>query len=129
MKEERMKILEMLQTGVIDANEAEKLLAALEPIKKIEREMVINGGLSVGTKSKRKMLKIKVESTDGDNVDIQIPVEFANLLKSGKISNKIKIDEEDINIDEIIKMAEEGLEGDLINVETKDGEKIRIYID
>ena len=127
MKEERMKILELLQNGLISVAEAEELLRTLEPtsssriIQKPEKASVIT----------RRMLRIVIDSSDGDNVNIRIPVEFAKLLKSGKISEKLVVNNEhiDIEVDEIIRMAEDGLVGDLVDVESADGEKIRIFIE
>ena len=127
MKEESLMILEMLQNGTITVNEAEKLLSALSS-KPVSDAKPISVDSSDG-KRKRKMLRILVNSGDGDNVNIQIPVEFAKLLKSSRISNKLSIDETNIDINEVIKLAEDGIEGDLIDIKSKNGETVKIFIE
>ena len=127
MKEENLKILEMLQNGTITVDEANKLLQALSQ-KSGKDDNVAKTELTEVVR-KRKMLKILVDSDEGDKVNISIPVEFAKLLKSGKISSKLSIDDTDINIDEVISMAEEGVVGDLVNIKSKDGETVKIFIE
>lgn len=74
-KEERKQILEMLKEGKITFEEAEKLLDALsEKKEEVDVEVVTKPG-------SRKMLKILVNTNDGDNVKVQIPVEFAKFVK------------------------------------------------
>ena len=74
MKEERIKILELLAKGVISADEAEKLLGAMDrpEVPPMVEQLVVPT-----KKSPFRMLRIYVNSNDGDNVKIQIPVEFA----------------------------------------------------
>ena len=76
LKEERMKILEMLSKKIITADEAEKLLSSLN---QDDDPIVLEP-----KKSQFKMLKINVLSSSGDDVNIQIPIEFAKLLKNKK---------------------------------------------
>ena len=81
MSEQRKKILEMLAAGTINADEAERLIAA---IKSNDTEHKTESQTSSNNK-KPKFLHIKVEKEPGsghrhDNVDIKIPI---ILLKAG----------------------------------------------
>ena len=119
-KSERMKILELLSKKVISAEEAEKLLSALnEDNNQVQR---------VEKKSQFRMLKILVDSADGDNVNIQIPIEFAKLLKTKKFMN-LNSNDFDLDIDELIDMIQTGAYGELVNITSADGDKVKIVVE
>ncbi len=123
LKEERMKILELLSKGVITADEAEKLLAALSSGD--EPETVV---IPARKKDQFKMLKVMVDSADGDEVRIVLPIEFAKLLKNSKLT---KIDENDldIDIDALIQMINTGVVGEIVNVKSADGDIVKIVVE
>ena len=127
LKEERMKILDLLSKGIIKADEAEKLLAALA-IEVPEVPAVPSfPGFGEGKKAPFRMLKIFVDSADGDVIKIQIPVEFAKLLKTGKFN--VNLEDADIDIDALIQMISQGVMGEIVNVESKDGDVVRIVVE
>lgn len=115
-KEERMKILEMLKEGIINAEEAEKLLSAIDG----EDEILPN-------KRKFKMLKVYVDSDDGDKVRIQIPIEFARLLKSDKFN--VNLSNVDLDVDQLIQLIDSGVVGEIVNIDSADGDKVRIVVE
>ncbi len=125
IKEERMKILEMLSEGKITAEQAETLLAAVG-----ESENRKDGEeIKLPTKKNAfRMLKIFVDSCDGDEVRIQIPVEFAKLLKNNKM-NINGLDDVDIDVDALIQMINSGANGELINVRSSDGDIVKIFVE
>jgi len=125
LKEERMKILDLLAKGVITSEDAEKLLSAMDGGSTKGEETVIVQ--TNGKKNAFKMLKIYVDSADGDVVKIQIPIEFAKLLKTGKFN--INLEEQDIDIDSIIEMINGGAAGELVNIESADGDIVRIVVE
>jgi len=69
-----------------------------------------------------------VDSADGDVVKIQLPIEFAKLLKSGKF-NIDQLDDMDIDLDALIAMVNSGVIGELINIESADGDVVRIVVE
>ncbi|MDD4184178.1 MAG: hypothetical protein WC251_01070 [Candidatus Izemoplasmatales bacterium] len=122
LKEERMKILELLQKGSITADQAEKLLSSMgesEPESK---------SVSIQTKMPFRMLKIKVLSADGDIVNIQLPVEFAKLMKSKKFKLD-KLEDVDIDVDSLIDMVNSGAIGELVDVKSADGDVVKIVVE
>jgi len=123
LKEERMKILDLLSKGVIKANEAENLLAALN--SDTEEQEVI---MPAKKKDQFKMLKVLVDSADGDEVRIVLPIEFAKLLKNKKLTH-IDEDDFDIDIDMLIQMINSGVVGEIVNVKSADGDIVRIIVE
>jgi len=124
LKEERMKILDLLSKGVITAGDAEKLLSAMEKGSEqtyAEQQVIIN------KKAPFRMLKIFVDSNDGDVVRIQIPIEFAKLLKTGKFN--MNLDSSDIDIDALLEMINAGVVGEIVNIQSADGDNVRIVVE
>jgi len=120
LKEERMKILEMLSKKIITADEAEKLLSSLnqddEPVV-IEQK-----------KNQFKMLKVKVLSSSGDDVNITIPIEFAKLLKNKKFLTNYS-DDFDFDIDQLLEMIHTGASGELVNIKSSNGDIVKIVVE
>ncbi len=123
LKEERLQILELLKAGTITPDEAEKLLSAL--MSQPEQEVV------VAPKDKKqpfRMLKILVDASSGEKVRVNIPVEFARLLKNGKFGNT-KLDDFEIDIDAVLDMVNQGILGEIVTVDSEDGDKVRIVVE
>ena len=124
LKEERMKVLDLLSKGIISADEAEKLLSAMD---KSEEGLKAEAVLVDQKKAPFRMLKILVDSEDGDKVRVQIPVEVAKLLKTGKVN--VNLSDNDIDIDALLDMINTGVVGEIVSVDSADGDKIRIIVE
>jgi len=123
---ERMKVLDLLAKGTITAEQAEKLLAAME---QTEAETETTAPV-VAKKAPFRMLKIYVDSADGDEVRIELPIEFAKLLKSKKFNvGSMNLEDMDIDIDTLIEMINSGAIGDIVNVKSADGDVVRITVE
>lgn len=123
LKEERLKILELLQEGKITPQQAESLLSALmEPAAKESKSEITQ------KKGPFRMLKILVDSEDGDKIRINIPVEFAKLLKKGRFGN-VNLDDFEIDIDSILEMVQSGLNGEIVSVDSEDGAHVKIIVE
>jgi hypothetical protein len=136
--EERLKILEMLEQGKISADDAKKLLDALgseEP--KSEPTSLSTAAAAKVSGGEKRLLRILVYEGDPDKpkVRVNIPLQLAKLAMKfvpkdkGKINlNGQEISLDEINIDEIIKLASEVDGGKLVEVE--DGnEKVIISLE
>lgn len=122
LKEERLKILELLQEGKITPQQAESLLSALmEPAAKENK-------VEVQKKGPFRMLKICIDSKDGDKVRVNIPVEFAKLLKKGRFGN-VNLDDFEIDIDSILEMVQSGLNGEIVSMDSQDGAHVKIIVE
>ena len=124
MKQERMKILDLLTKGTISPEDAEKLLSAIGDKNEPDQPEVI----TPTKKAPFRMLKVFVDSADGDVVKIELPVEFAKLLKSGKF-NLDSLDDMDIDVDALIQMVNTGAMGEIVNIKSADGDVVRIVIE
>lgn len=126
LKAERMKILELLNKGIINVDDAERLLAALgESDSKTETPFELVNQ----KKAPFRMLKVYVDSADGDQVRIQLPIEFAKLLKNSKFSGMESLGDIDLDIDTLIQMINAGVIGEIVNVESADGDIVRITVE
>ena len=85
MNEHRHQILEMLATGKISADEAERLIAAMEAVSS---NATSDTGSSTPTKSRPKYLRVLVDTDEGSNgsydgptkVNVRVPMQ---LLRAG----------------------------------------------
>lgn len=121
MRDEKLQILKMVEEGKVTVEEGVELLNALE-----EKD------LSKPNKT-NKWVKIRVYDPDDDNkVNVTIPISFVNfgMKLATKFSPELKetgLDEEDFKeINEIIKS---GTLGKIVDVESKNGEKVEIVIE
>ena len=144
MNEERMKILEMLADGIITSSEANELLATLD---KNKVEVATENGMksmkvdSAIKSQLGKTLHVKVLSKDVDKVNINLPIALIKAtIKAGNMSglmeNSLKINignseflKDNVNLDFILECIESGAIGKIVDVESKEGDKVEIYID
>lgn len=138
-EKEKKQILVMLEQGKITAEQAEKLLKAVD-IPESETELRKSDSVTKSVeKSALSSVKIKgkfkveVQSADGDNVMITLPLMLAklafNMMPAQKLSeikaNGVDIEQIVNNIEEFIDMVDE----DIVNVVSANGDKVRIYIE
>jgi hypothetical protein len=125
---EKMKILEMVENGTITPEEAAKLLKSIEAPEASVPSFT-------KTSRSRQMFKIYVLSSDGDKVNVQIPLEFAKIAmrsqKHGLLLSHGKMNDMNIDVDWdlIMKMIDEGAIGELVNIESADGDIVKITIE
>src|SRR5690606_41523107 len=103
LKEERLAILELLKEGKINPDQAEALLSALGSSEPKQAPTPPTPPRESGKDQAFKVLRINVEGNGGEKVKVNIPLEFAKVLKKGKFGN-FNLDEFDIDIDEILNM-------------------------
>jgi hypothetical protein len=120
------KILEMVKDGIITVEEGLKLLEALDP-KAPQQPTTPKKPVN------ERMIRILVDSEDGERVRVNLPM---SLVKLGlDINNKLNvggksIDLNGIDLNQILSQIDTDLvDGELITVDGKDGEKVRIIVD
>lgn len=131
--DEKLKILTMVEEGKITAEEGMELLKALGDENQSEKS---------GKDGRKRFLRIDVQDGEETKVNVNIPLA---LLKVGAkfknvafkfipedVQNELGdkgIDLEEIDIDELLNMIDNGvLDGPLVDV--NDGEdKVRIYVE
>jgi len=141
MNDERSRILNMVASGKISVDEAEALLNALAQGR--GDSSVSNKIPQLEGKAKKmpEYLRVKVESTQGDNVDIRIPfrilragIRLTALMPPAVADNvNAHLSEKGINLD-FKNIKEENLEDLLealsemeINVDSATGDTVRVF--
>jgi hypothetical protein len=133
MREDRLKILKMLEEGKIDSDEAARLLEALNGSEKPE--------------GKAKWLRVRVYDKDEEKpkVKVNLPLSLIRLfsrlgkLKMGvpeKVQEKLRekgIDFDEADLGDIEGLIEEASQRGRVTiadvVDDEDGEKVEIYIE
>jgi hypothetical protein len=132
----RMEILNMLAEGKITAVEATDILDKMDnddavvEVDEAKEQIVVKRKKDYA----KKMFRVIVDSSDGDKVRVNIPIALAKgALNATKKSNMkiggVDMDDYGIDIDEIIKLIDEDLEGEIVSVDSADGDVVRIVID
>jgi len=146
MSEDRSRILTMLAEGKITAEEAERLLDALDARRGVAApaasgEPAIKGDPKPLLEALPKFLYVKVNAENGDTVDVKIPLA---LVRSGlKLTSLIppqamdqinrSMTEHGMSIDfsnlkpEDIDDLVEALREMEVNVDSANGDKVRVY--
>lgn len=127
--EERIKILNMLQNGVISAEQAAQLLEALsEP--KDKSKTAANERIMPGPKRTGKFFRVRVTDTDTGKtrVNVRIPV---GLVNAGiKMGMKFSPEIEGIDASTLQDFLESGDIGQIVDVfDDEDGEHVEVFIE
>ncbi|QED47911.1 SHOCT-like domain-containing protein [Cytobacillus dafuensis] len=129
MKDEISRVLTLVEEGKIDKEKASELINILQG--KDQPELVtIKKEVPYGNK----MLKIRVNSEKGDNVNVNLPINLVKaVLKVGtNIAEKIPEAEKyvkDINIDLLIEAIENELDGQIVDITSANGDKVFVVIE
>ena len=143
MSEERARILSMLADGKINAEEAERLLDAMDSraAQKPAGETAGKGDPTPLLDALPKYLYVKVDSVDGDKVDVKVPIA---LVRSGlkltslippqamdqindqMVGKGISIDFSNLKPEDIDELVE-ALRDMEVNVDSANGDKVRVY--
>ncbi|MDH3799521.1 MAG: hypothetical protein OES70_12810 [Desulfobacterales bacterium] len=136
MNEERKKVLDMLAGGKISADEAERLINALE---NKTTETSPQTALSETLDNLPRYLFVKVDAVDGDKVNIRVPLKLvkagiklqALLPQDAQDKINTKLNEKGINLDDFkaenFKDILDAISEFELNVDDKKGDKVRIY--
>ncbi|MBL4932192.1 SHOCT-like domain-containing protein [Clostridium paridis] len=125
MNEEISRILKMVEEGKITADKAQELIEALNE-KKTEIQTVQTDDIM------NMMLKIKVNSHEGDVVNVKLPIKLIKtLLKTvGKLpieSNVKGLENLDLNL--ISEAIDNGLCGKIVDVNSANGDIVEVVIE
>ncbi|WP_240986710.1 SHOCT-like domain-containing protein [Acididesulfobacillus acetoxydans] len=147
MNEEKLKVLEMIQEGKISAAEGMELLKAFdegqdgEPYlgqrragsapKDQAQDQETHGGAT--SSAAEHFLRVRVTGDKSNKVNVNIP--FSLIKSASKLARyalafipaearaemeKKGLDPYDINIEELVRLLEQGTDGKLVDIETED---------
>ncbi|CEN82209.1 SHOCT-like domain-containing protein [Paraclostridium sordellii] len=133
--EDKKRVLKMIEEGKISAEEGLKLLEALESNPgdkvKVNKQPIVdeNEFFKIDkNSSKEKMIYIRVISSDGERVKVNIPIVFFKVLGSNSLMGSANLDKYNIDVNSIIDAVENGFEGRLVEVNSDDGDRVIIEI-
>jgi hypothetical protein len=120
--EEIKKILEMVNQGKISVEEGTRLIQALGSADKSTQSAVSSG--------KPKFVRIRVNSSDNDVVNVNIPLSLVKVaMRFVPKEARAELEARDIDIDEVIEAIMRGAEGNIVDVKSGDGDVVQIYVD
>ncbi|MBX6350038.1 MAG: hypothetical protein IRZ11_00830 [Clostridia bacterium] len=122
MDDERLRILNMVAEGKVTAEEAAKLLDALAPRPQPARAAAAKGG------APSRWLRIRVSSGE-ERVSVNVPLRLLDAVKGFLPQGGISIGGAMIDLDEILDLVREGMDGKLVEVKGADGEEVEIYVE
>ena len=127
MSEELIRVLKMIESGVITSEEGQKLIQVMQ---KSEQKVARVNSYPIG-----RFLRLDILSTEEgekETVQINFPLNLAKaVLKMGIVQKQLnaKVGENvNLDIEEILALIDSEVMGDLMTIDTKDA-KIRIWID
>ena len=127
MKDEIAKVLSMMEEGKIDADKAAELISLLkekgESTKKVKSDNYLD-----------KTLKIRIQSHENDNVNVNLPIRLCHaLLKAGHgIAANIPESQKyvkDLDVDLILEAIDQEIDGQIVDINSGDGDKVAIFIE
>ncbi|WP_369361343.1 SHOCT-like domain-containing protein [Priestia megaterium] len=129
MKEEITKVLAMVQEGKIDAEKGSELIQVLK-----EKEETGNKLLKKPNAYLDKMLKIRVVSTENDNVKVNLPIKLVKLVLMAGHSIAASIPQsekyvKDIDINLIVEAIENELDGQIVDIKSANGDIVSVIIE
>ena len=127
MSEELIRVLKMIESGVITSEEGQKLIQAMQ---KSEQKVARVNSHPIG-----RFLRLDILSTEEgekETVQINFPLNLAKVvLKMGIVQKQLnaKVGEKvNLDIEEILALIDSEVIGNLMTIDTKDA-KIRIWVD
>ncbi|GGE57760.1 SHOCT-like domain-containing protein [Priestia taiwanensis] len=128
MKEEITRVLTMVQEGKIDADKGSELIQVLQAKEETNK-------LSEKTATYlNKTLKLRVVSSQDDNVTVNLPIKLVKtLLVAGhSIAASLPQSEKyvkDLDIALIMEAIENELDGQIVDIKSADGDTVSIIIE
>ncbi len=116
------QILQMVKDGDITIDDAMKLLDALDTTA---------NQMPKASPTKQK-LRVIVDSANGDTVRINVPISLVKAgvsLASQMNVNGKPIDMKGVDMDTIIKAIEDGATGEIVDIQTNDGDTVKIFVE
>ncbi|MFJ5766580.1 SHOCT-like domain-containing protein [Lysinibacillus sp. NPDC093210] len=129
MNEEIARVLTMIQEGKLDAEKGSELIQALK-----DKEDTGNNLLEKTTKYLDKTLKVRVVSSENDNVMVNLPIKLVKvvLMAGHSIAASIPQSEKyvkDIDINLIIEAIENELDGQIVDIKSANGDTVSVIIE
>jgi hypothetical protein len=129
MSEEISKVLTMVEDGKLSKEKAVELIGALQGTGN-----QVNLNKQTSASYLNKMLKIRVTSENGDNVNVNLPIKLikAVLNVGSSIAERIPQSEKyvkDIDVALLIDAIDNELDGKIVDVTAANGDKVLVTVE
>lgn len=121
MTDERLQILRMVEQGKVSAEEAVKLLEALGDDSSAQ---------PARARRSNRMIRVRVIEGERTKINVNLPLELARVALGfvPKDALRVSVGGEHLDVDAIMRMLEEGLEGKVVDVEDEDT-KVEVIVE
>ena len=125
MNEEVMRIIKMVEEGKLNADKAKELIDAVE---QPSQEIITVKDYD------NKMLRVNIESHEGDEVKLKLPVKVIKTIikATGKLPMMLT-NVDGVNMDELIDIISSSLDssvmGEILNINSADGDIVKILVE
>jgi hypothetical protein len=130
MKEERLQILKMIESGQITAEEGAKLLQALAAGARKERGAESSGATSPPRGNEPRWLRIRVTDlrSGRQKVNVNIPMSLVGV--GIRMGARFAPEMAGVDMDQVLQAVRSGSAGKIIDVEDQESdERVEIYIE
>ncbi|MEH7440042.1 hypothetical protein V7182_21590 [Neobacillus drentensis] len=129
MSDEISRVLTMVEEGKLNKEKAAELIDVLQG-----KGNQVDLNKRTSTSYLNKMLKIRITSEDGDNVNVNLPIKLIKaVLKVGtNIAKMIPESEKyvkDIDVELLIEAIENELDGQIVDVTSSKGDTVLVIIE
>ncbi|MCM3600981.1 hypothetical protein M3175_09580 [Robertmurraya korlensis] len=129
MSDEISRVLTMVEEGKLNKEKAAELIGVLQG-----KDNQVDLNKRTADSYLNKMLKIRVTSEDGDNVNVNLPIKLIKaVLKVGtNIAKMIPESEKyvkDIDVELLIEAIDNELDGQIVDVTSAKGDKVLVIIE
>lgn len=118
---------------LLDEGETAQMPAADNAQKKSKWNLFKHSDTMSKKNSTGRFLKVNVLSRQGDNIHVKLPVALVkslkSILKGIKVNGDIGVDLNGIDFDMVFELVDSGIMGEIVNVDTSNGDKIRVYVE
>jgi predicted DNA-binding transcriptional regulator YafY len=119
--EERMQILQMIESGQITAEEGAKLLAALKTSS-------AQGDQSAGSQPRWFRVRVTDLRTGKNKMNINIPMALVDV--GIKMGARFVPESDDIDLEQVRQALRSGQQGKIVDIEdTEDEERVEIFVE
>ncbi len=124
--EERMRILKMIQDGVISAEDGIRLLDSIEQSVKREKDNQMSE--EVGRAAKFFRVRVTDTNTGKARVNVRLPI---SVLNAGmKMGARFSTEIQGLDPSELMQFIREGTIGKIVDVyDEKDGEHVEVFLE
>lgn len=117
-----MRILKMIESGTVTAEEGAKLLEALA--QSDEPAPARAPGAAP------RWLRVRVADSGGGNkVNVNVPLKLLDLAKRFIPAGVLNVNGQPIDLDEIVALVKEGAEGKLVEIQGENGEQVEVFVE